>query len=145
MRRRSDGPSFSTVLYVRVCPGDDSTALTIASGGHPPALILRADARVERVELSGTLVGVLEQARFDERNVRLAPGELLLLYTDGAVELRRRDLSFGERELERVLCEHAGKSAEEVVDAVAGRIEALQDGSPRDDVALLALRAVPDA
>ena len=146
MRGRAHGAgSFSTVLYVRVCPGRDSTSLTIASGGHPPALIARADGRVERAEIPGTLVGVLERATFGERDVRLCPGELILLYTDGAVELRRRDLSFGERELERVLREHAGKPAEEVVDAVARRIDELHDGSPRDDVALIALRAVPDA
>jgi PAS domain S-box-containing protein len=146
MRRRAHGRiSFSTVLYARVCPGSESTALTIASGGHPPALIVRADGRVERVEIPGTLVGVLEHARFEERDVRLWPGELLLLYTDGAVELRRSDLSFGERELERLLREHAGRSADEVVEAAARRIDELQDGSPRDDIALLALRAVPDA
>jgi PAS domain S-box-containing protein len=143
--RAHKAASFSTVLYVRVCPGRDSTALTIASGGHPPALLVRTDGRVERVEIPGTLVGVIEQARFEDRDVRLRPGELLLLYTDGAVELRRRDLSFGDRELERVLREHAGKPAGEVVDAVARRIDELQDGSPRDDVALIALRAVSDA
>jgi PAS domain S-box-containing protein len=145
MRGRAHGAvAFSTVLCARVCPGPDSTALRLASGGHPPPMILRADGHVERLEVPGTLVGVLEHARFEEREARLEPGELLLLYTDGAVELRRRDLDFGERELESVLRAHSGRSAEEVVDAVAGRIEQLQDGSPRDDVALLALRAAPD-
>jgi PAS domain S-box-containing protein len=144
MRRRAlDGASFSTVIYVRVCPGDDSAALTLASGGHPQALILRAGGDVERVETPGTLVGVLESARFEDREARLAPGDLLLLYTDGAIELRRRDLAFGERQLEQVLREHAGLPAEDVVDAVGRRIEELQDGSPRDDVALLALRMTP--
>jgi phosphoserine phosphatase RsbU/P len=128
---------------VRVCPGDDSAALTLASGGHPPALILRADGSVERVETPGTLVGVLENARFEDRDARLAPGDLLLLYTDGAIELRRRDLTFGEQQLEQVLREHAGMPADDVVDAISRRIEALQDGSPRDDVALLALRMEP--
>lgn len=146
MRRRAHAAaSFSTVLLARVCPAAESTAITLGSGGHPPALILRQDGRVDRVELRGTLVGVLEEARFEEREERLAPGELLLLYTDGAVELRRRDMSFGERELERVLREHAGMPAEQVVDAVARRVDELQDGSLRDDMALLALRMVPDA
>jgi PAS domain S-box-containing protein len=146
MRRRAHrSGSFSTVIYARVCPGGESTAVTIASGGHPPALILRADGRVEQVEMPGTLVGVLDQARFEEREVRLGPGETLFLYTDGAIELRRRDLFFGERELERVLCEQAGRSAAEIVDAVAARIDELQDGSPRDDIALLGLRMVRDA
>jgi PAS domain S-box-containing protein len=141
LRRGTGATSFSTVLYVRVEPGDP-TVLTIASGGHPPALILRADGRVERVEMPGTLVGVLEDAHFEERRVTLAPGEMLLLYTDGAVELRRNDLGFGERELARLLGEHPAASAEEVVASLARRIDELQDGSPRDDVALLVLRAV---
>ena len=144
MRRRArDAASFSTVIYVRVCPGDDSAVLTLASGGHPPALILRAGGSVERVEAPGTLVGVLEGARFEDRDARLSSGDLLLLYTDGAIELRRRDLSFGEQQLEQVLREHAGMPAEHVVEAVGRRIEELQDGSPRDDVALLALRVAP--
>ena len=146
MRKRARGTAaFSTVVCARVCPGQESTVLTIASGGHPPSLVLRADGRVERVEIPGTLVGILEQTWFEERDVRLSAGELVLFYTDGAIELRRRDLAFGEQELERVLREQAGLSAEHVVDAVAARIDELQDGSPRDDVALLALRMAPDA
>jgi PAS domain S-box-containing protein len=145
MRRRARGDgAFSTVQYVRVCPGNGSTALTLASGGHPPALIARADGSIERLTAPGTLVGVLERARFEDRVARLGPGDLLLLYTDGAIELRRRDLAFGERQLERVLRERAGAPAEEVVDAIARSIEALQDGSPRDDFALLALRMTPE-
>ena len=141
VRERRRG--FSTVLCVRVRPGEESTALTLAAGGHPPALILRADGSVERIATPGTLVGVLECARFEDRRAQLAPGELLLLYTDGAIELRRRDLAFGERELEQVLRAHAGAPAEVVVDAIGRRVEELQDGSPRDDIALLALRMTP--
>jgi sigma-B regulation protein RsbU (phosphoserine phosphatase) len=106
MRRRAHGTGgFSTVVYARLCPAGDSTAVTLASGGHPPALVLRVDGAVERVEVPGTLVGVLPQARFEERELRLQPGEVLLLYTDGAIELRRRDLAFGERALGEVLSE----------------------------------------
>jgi PAS domain S-box-containing protein len=145
MRGRAQTASFSTVLYARLHPTPEATTATIASGGHPPALILRSDGRIEHVEVSGTLVGMLDRPRFEERRIRLEPGDLLLFYTDGATELRRRDLSFGERELQSVLRDHAGASAERVVAAAARRIEELQDGSPRDDVALLALRAMPDA
>jgi PAS domain S-box-containing protein len=144
MRKRAhDGSAFSTVLYVRVQPGDGSADLTLASGGHPPALILRARGTIERVETPGTLVGALDNARFEDRHARLAAGDLLLLYTDGAIELRRSDPSFGEQQLEQVLREHAGMPAADVVEAVGRRVEELRDGSPRDDVALLALRVAP--
>jgi serine phosphatase RsbU (regulator of sigma subunit) len=144
MRRRNDDASFCTVVQVRICPGTDSVALTLASGGHPPPLILRAGGSVERVPVRGTLVGVVPEARFEDVEARLDPGDLLLLYTDGAIELRRSELEFGERELERVLAEHAGAPAEQAVAAIARRVDELQDGSPRDDLALLAVKMLPD-
>lgn len=58
MRRRTrTAASVSTVLYARVCPGADATALTLASGGHPRPLILTAEGDVWRIETPGTLVG----------------------------------------------------------------------------------------
>jgi PAS domain S-box-containing protein len=144
MRRRSRGPAFCTVAYARLCPGREQTTVTLASGGHPPPLILRAGGAVEWVELPGTLVGILDDARFEDREFRLGAGDLLLLYTDGAVELRRGDLAFGDRQLEAIVREHAGMTAEQVIDALARRIEEeLQDGAARDDLALLAVRVVP--
>jgi PAS domain S-box-containing protein len=144
MRSRArDASQFCTVTYARVCPKPGRTALTLASGGHPRPLLLRAGGEVEQVETPGMLVGVFVQADFEDRHVDLAPADLLLLYTDGAVELRRGDLSFGEQQLRDVLQAHAGRPAEQVVDAVARRVEELQDGSPRDDVALLAIRMLP--
>ena len=143
MRRRSDGPAFCTVVYARLCPGRERTTVTLSSGGHPPPLIVRADGRAEWVELPGTLVGILEDARFEDRELMLGPGDVLLLYTDGAVELRRGDLAFGDRRLKESLRAHAGMSAEHVVDAVARHIEEeLRSGAARDDVALLALRVL---
>jgi PAS domain S-box-containing protein len=143
MRRRNDDASFCTAVQVRICPGEGSAAVTLSSGGHPPPLILRAGGGVERVPATGTLVGVVAEARFEDVDARLGPGDLLLLYTDGAIELRRSELAFGERELERVLGEHAGMAAERVVTAIAQRVDELQDGSPRDDLALLAVRMLP--
>jgi PAS domain S-box-containing protein len=146
MRRRSDAREFCTVVCARIRPGDAQATLTLASGGHPPPLVVRASGAAEWVDAPGTLVGILDDARFEERDVRLGPGDVLLLYTDGAVELRRRDLAFGDRQLEEILQEHVGRSAEQVVDALARRIEQeLEDGAARDDFALLALRVAPGA
>ena len=78
---------------------------------------------------------------FTEGTVSLGPGDLLLIYTDGVTEVRVPDLDLGERELRRVLTEHAGRSADEVVEAVQRRAVELHDGAPRDDIALLAVRA----
>jgi PAS domain S-box-containing protein len=139
MRRRSDGPAFCTVVFARLCPGAEHTMLTLASGGHPPPLVLRADGTAEWVDVPGTLVGILGDAGFEERDLELRPGDLLLLYTDGAVELRRRDRTFGDRQLEQLARAHAGRPVDELVEALARRVDELRRGAT-DDVALLALR-----
>jgi PAS domain S-box-containing protein len=134
---------FATVVYARLCPDADGVTLTLASGGHPPPLVLRASGEVEEVQVAGTLVGALRDGRFGEVIVRLAPGDLLLLYTDGVTELRRRDVLFGEQALREVLGRQAGASADEVVAAVERSAVELQAGEPRDDIAVVAVRARP--
>ena len=85
----------------------------------------------------------LVHARFAELAAHLAPGDLLVMFTDGVTEIRSRDVDFGEQQLEKVLAEHRGAPAAEVVAAVEHRAVELQSGEPRDDIALLALRPQP--
>ena len=135
---------FCTVLYARVCPGSDGVRLTIANGGHLAPRILREGRPVERLEVSGTLVGAIADAQFEEVEVRLAPGDLVLMYTDGVTEVRGRGVTpdYGETELDAVLAGLAGASAEEVVQTVLDRAIAMHAGEPRDDMALVAMRAL---
>jgi serine phosphatase RsbU (regulator of sigma subunit) len=137
---------FCTVLYAQVKPDARGAEVTLATGGHLPPVILRAGGRVERVQVRGALVGGLREPRFGERRIRLDHDDLLLLFTDGVVELRLRGpdgVDVGDRALEEVLAAHRGASAEEIVAAVEHRAVELQGGEPRDDIALLALRPRP--
>ena len=133
---------FCTVLYARVRPRAEGGALlTLATGGHLPPILLRAGGRVERVQLRGAIVGGLKEPEFGERDITLERGDLLLLFTDGVTEIRGSDPDLGERALEEVLSEMRGQSADAIVEAVQQRAVDLQGGEPRDDIALLAVRA----
>jgi PAS domain S-box-containing protein len=135
---------FCTVVQARVCPGADGLTVRLANGGHPPALILRADGSVEPVEAGrGPLVGVVEDAAFRETDVELARDDLLLLYTDGVTEVRTSDLSLGPRQLIATLADQRGRAARDVVEAVTASALRLQQGTARDDIALLAIRCQP--
>ena len=134
---------FASVVYARVCPSDEGATLTMASGGHPPPLLRRADGRVEEVEARGTLVGALRETTFSEHTVALGAGDLLLLYTDGVTEVRRSDGLFGERALRELLEAQGGASAQDVVTAVERSAVELQGGVPRDDIAVVAVRVRP--
>jgi serine phosphatase RsbU (regulator of sigma subunit) len=138
----SSATNFCTVFYTRLCPDGDGCHLRFSNGGHPSPLLVRPDGSVREVGTGrGPLVGALDDARFAEAELRLAPGELLLLHTDGVTEVRPSDMTFGDRQLRRTLAEHAGASAEAVVAAVERRVLELQDGHPRDDIALVAVRS----
>jgi serine phosphatase RsbU (regulator of sigma subunit) len=134
---------FCTVLYAQVRPSAHGADVTLATGGHLPPLIVRAGGHVERVSLRGGIVGGLRGPVFGEQTVWLGHGDLLLLFTDGVIELRRRGarhVQSGEEVLESVLRKHHDAPAADIVAAVEECVVALQDGEPRDDIALVAVR-----
>jgi serine phosphatase RsbU (regulator of sigma subunit) len=138
----SEQHRICTVFYVRLCPGEDGVDCRFANGGHPPPLILRPDGSVEAVQSGrGPLLGAYPDAGYEEATLHLDPGDLLLMYTDGVTEIRPADPQFGEGALLGALARCAGRSAEAVVRAIEQHTVELQAGSPRDDIALLAIKA----
>jgi PAS domain S-box-containing protein len=139
LRQRTDR-RFCTVAYAYLEPLADGARLGFASGGHPLPLLLRADGSVESVGEAGTLLGVVPDPRFEDRSLSMGPGDALVLYTDGVIEGRGPHNSLDEEGLAHLVAACAGEGA----DAIAARIEdaavAAQDGSPRDDIAVLVLR-----
>lgn len=137
-------PRYCTAI-VGILEPDPHTGLTsvqLASGGHPPALVLRADGGTEYLHTpGGLLVGILPQPNFAAVDTTLAPGDTLLLYTDGLTEARtgtdRADL-FGDEALRDFAAGHAGTSVRGVIEALTGLLAGFGEGLD-DDTALLAL------
>jgi PAS domain S-box-containing protein len=136
---------FLTAIYARLLPSDDGALVRLASGGHPPPLLLRAGGGLERVPLAGTLIGAFPDPTFAERSLRLRPGDVMVLHTDGVTELRGVDPEVGERRLADTLVRLRGASAGEVAEAVVASAVGFQGGEPRDDIAVLVLRAAAGA
>jgi PAS domain S-box-containing protein len=137
---------FCTVVYLAVDgPQKGATLrLRVASGGHPPLLLVRAGQRVvEPIKPAGGLVGVLPEMTFTEVDIELVAGDLLLAFTDGVIEARRGVELFGDQRLEQLLVEHADDPLPELVARIEEAVVRFADGSLRDDLALVALRAVP--
>jgi PAS domain S-box-containing protein len=89
-------------------PGGEGLLLTLSLGGHPPPLLLRRDGTVEQVGVWGTALGLFADVEHHDTAIRIAPGEVLLAYTDGVVEARCAGEQFGEERLGRVLAQAAG-------------------------------------
>jgi serine phosphatase RsbU (regulator of sigma subunit) len=118
--------------------------LGLASGGHPPPLVLRADGAVEEVPTSGTLIGVLPQTIVHPATVELAPGELCLLYSDGLTEARGGPTGheeFGEARLRQALAGCAGLPGAVTLERLRQLVSDWVHGGTTDDIAMLTVRA----
>jgi PAS domain S-box-containing protein len=125
---------MATCVYAVHDPGTGSCV--IARAGHPPPAVVTADGAVGFLHgPPGTPLGTGGR-EFRTEEVRLGPGSLLVLYTDGLIEARDRDLDEGMRELARALS-GAEQPLEPLCDEVLRR---LLPGAPQDDVAVLLAR-----
>jgi serine phosphatase RsbU (regulator of sigma subunit) len=139
----SSAPSeFITVAlgYVRKLP-EGGLAVRVALAGHPPPVLRRRDGRVEHVGAAGTLLGAFPDPALPDDEVTLAPGELMLLFTDGVTEAGPAGGRLGEDGLAALLERAASDDPERVVALVEDAAVNAQPGEPRDDIALLAILA----
>lgn len=129
---------FCTVALVRLRRTDGTWRATIACGGHPLPLLRRAGRRPGPVGTYGPLVGILPRATFTDTDVDLAPGDALVLFTDGVPEGRRGRDFYGPDRLLAVVDAHRGTAAD-VTDAILADAMAFQSDDPRDDIAVVTI------
>jgi PAS domain S-box-containing protein len=134
------GADMCTVCLVTMTLAAERVQLTVALAGHPLPLLIAADGAVRQVGAPGTLLGVVERVKIHERELELAPGETLLLYTDGVADAGRMDERLGEAGLIELCRAGAGRSLREMVDGIAAGALERAEGVLRDDIALLAVR-----
>ncbi|WP_129336161.1 SpoIIE family protein phosphatase [Cellulomonas endophytica] len=127
--------TMATLAYGRLDPADDGGwTLTYSSAGHPPFLLRDPSGRVEALDdAQDLLLGVQPRSRRTARH-HLAPGSLLLAYTDGLVERRGEHLERGLERLAAALAE-GPDDPDGLCDHVLGAL-----GGDGDDIAVLAVR-----
>ncbi|THA27171.1 serine/threonine-protein phosphatase [Streptomyces sp. RKND-216] len=130
-----DAETMATVLLARLDPA--TGLLSLANGSHPPALLVRRDGTTEYLEVRGRGVGFPLPGSERTLTVGLAPGDLVLLYTDGLTE-SRRDPVEGEARLVTAAVEHRERPIEEVPGAVADAMHTVV--LHPDDTLALAMR-----
>jgi PAS domain S-box-containing protein len=131
---------MATVLYLVL--DRESGEVAWSAAGHPPPLVIGPDGARFLEGGRSVPIGAADPAVFREATAILPPGATLLLYTDGLVE--RRDTPLEERltelaEAAATAGDELGELCEHVIHAVLG------EADPGDDVALLAVKALPVA
>ena len=112
--------------------------LTYANAGHPPALLDRGDGHVGYLDrASGAMLGASADTDYTASHETVPPGARLLLYTDGLIEDRRRDITVGFSNLAQAMRGSRAQTAERTCQLAQSAM--LGSGTRADDVCILAI------
>lgn len=139
------GRRFITLAIALLDPKTATVAL--ASAGHGPTLHYRAaDKSVESFGGDGIPLGLVEHEDYElPRTLKLEPGDVLLLSTDGYFEWQRPgdDEQFGTKRLEAALKQHAAEAPDQIIAQIDAAVRAFAHGSPQpDDMTAIALKRI---
>ena len=138
LHENNDEAMFITVLYAVLDP--KSGKLTYANGGHNPPIILKADGSTELLPLTGGIaLGVVDEFKFECEIATLAPGDSVVLYTDGVTEaIDSNDEEFGLERLQELCTGQVGKNPHEANVAILQGVKEFVGDTPQfDDITCL--------
>jgi PAS domain S-box-containing protein len=140
----SDPPDRYLTMIVGVLEvNGEKRTLRVASAGHPSPLRLGPDGCSELLADGGPLTGVYPDTEYEEQEFALEAGETIVFYTDGVTDAGAPDRIVSIEELYAAIAEQASASAGEVAAAIDRLATEAGDRRPRDDIAVLVLRAGP--
>jgi sigma-B regulation protein RsbU (phosphoserine phosphatase) len=134
---------FVTLFYALLDPL--ARQLTYVNAGHNPPLLCRTQAcQLTPLVRTGMALGVQPDASYEQRTLRLEPGDFILLYTDGVTDATdTQQRMFGMQRLERVLLDHCGQSAAQVIAALERAVDDFAGGTPPfDDIAMMVVKCL---
>jgi serine phosphatase RsbU (regulator of sigma subunit)/anti-sigma regulatory factor (Ser/Thr protein kinase) len=109
--------------------------------GHEPPLLVRANGTAEFVGQSGTPLGIVNQVKLYATRLHLAPGDTLLAFTDGVTERRGPEGLYGPNRLITAASATYPLSPAQLIATVRTSVQNFSNHKPKDDIALLAVRA----
>jgi phosphoserine phosphatase RsbU/P len=130
--------TFATFFYAEI---DSRTwTLTSSNAGHNPPILVRTNGSVERLSAGGLVLGVNENASYEQSDLRLAAGDRIVLFTDGLNEAEDAEGNdFGDDRLVESVVAHRSQSAAALLDTVFGRVREFAGGRFRDDATLITI------
>jgi phosphoserine phosphatase RsbU/P len=137
----STPPEKYATLFLGIYNGAERK-FTYSNGGHLPPIIMSQDGSIRRLECGGTVVGLFDQASYEEESVELRRGEIFLAYTDGVTEPENEFGEFGEQRLIDLVRENRDLPLPRITELVTAAVDDWigADEQP-DDITLVLARA----
>lgn len=136
-----DGGNFVTAVYGVL--DTKNRIFTFSNAGHNPPILIRKDGSYEELTEGGLALGIIDNRTYEERPVYVAPGDLIVCFTDGVTEaVNSEGELFGEKHLMSILVDNRDKSAEELVGIVIDSVnEFVSEEFEPDDLTLIVVKA----
>jgi len=139
LRRHNPGNKFLTLAAATLSP---QGRLEVVNAGHCPVVVVRSDGSHEIVERHGPVLGLLPVASWSSAELKLAVGDVIVLYSDGIAEsFSPTGEEFGTEGVKRTLADVVGRSADEIGTALLEAASQHRGGREADDdVTVLVVR-----
>ncbi|MEV4255902.1 SpoIIE family protein phosphatase, partial [Spirillospora sp. NPDC049652] len=135
---------FVTAVYAGIVRHGEGVRVTLGTAGHPPAIVVRADGVIVTASRGGVPLGLFEDFESGTDTLDLAPGDTLVLHSDGVLEACDvARLRFGQARLLEALAAHATRPVDDMLGAIERSLLDFCDSDLRDDVSMLAMRVLP--
>jgi serine phosphatase RsbU (regulator of sigma subunit) len=133
---------FVTIFYGILDPTNGN--FIYCNAGHNPPYLLSSqeEGAVQAVPKTGMALGITEGATWDRGEVMLAPGDILIMYTDGLTEAQnKQEILFSEERVEKTAQANLGRSAQEIQEAMLEEVHGFVGDAPRsDDLTLVIIK-----
>ncbi len=130
--------TFVTMFYAVY--DEEEGRLHFANAGHPAGLLLRGDGSVDELEGTGIPLGVMDDSEWGENQTSIAPGERLLMYSDGLLEARNENgEDYGMERLTASLRATQKLPLEKALERVESDVRRFCQGRLSDDLAILVM------
>jgi len=117
---------------------------SFANAGHNPPLLVRADGRIDLLDAGGLPLGMMEGFPYEEAKTDLAPGDVLVLYTDGVTEAEKADgEQLGDELFRDVVVSNRHLGARELQERIHETVREFTAGHDQsDDLTLITLKVL---
>jgi sigma-B regulation protein RsbU (phosphoserine phosphatase) len=134
---------FITAAYLHIDPANGR--IVAASAGHPPPILRRRNGIAEEIVAPGVVLGRFRDAQYEEITLAFAPGDTLVLYTDGVTETLNNDAAmWGDARLQTIIASRDWSDVAQLGTAILNEVADWRgrSGAPEDDVTLIVVRRV---
>ncbi len=140
LHQSTDSEKFATLFYAVL--DAEQHCLCYSNAGHNDPFVLSLQSEPRPLKTGGIMLGLLPQRTFADETIALAPGELLVIYSDGISEaVNVLDEQFGEERLLAVIKENWQASAEKLVEQVLAAVQQHAGSAPQaDDMTLMIVK-----